>query len=50
MQNVGDFVYDWEEENAKAQKVLGNIKEFIGEDNVIEVDCNGTPSDVMIKL
>lgn len=46
----GDFVYDWEEENAKAQKVLGNIKEFIGEEGVVEVDCSGQPEDVFIKL
>lgn len=50
MNGVGDFVFDWEEESAKAQKVLGNIKEFIGEDNVVEVDCNGTNKDVFIKL
>lgn len=29
---------------------MGNIKEFIGEDNVVEVDCNGTNKDVFIKL
>lgn len=42
MANVGDFVFEWEEESAKAQKVLANVKEFIGEDNVVEVDCCGT--------
>lgn len=50
MNGVGDFVFDWEEESAKAQKVLANIKEFIGEDNVVEVDCNGSNKDVFIKL
>jgi len=40
--NNGDFVFDWEEENAKAQKVLANVKEFIGEDGVVEVDCTGS--------
>lgn len=50
MQNVGDFVFEWEEENAKAQKVLANIKEFIGEEGVVEVDCLGSKDDVFIKI
>jgi hypothetical protein len=50
MANVGDFVFDWEEESAKAQKVLANVKEFIGEDGVVEVDCVGNKEDVFIKL
>jgi hypothetical protein len=50
MQNVGDFVYDFEEEKGKAQKVIDTIKEHIGEDNIVEVDCNGGQADVFIKL
>ena len=50
MAGQGDFVFDWEEEKAKAEKVLGNIKEFIGEDNVLDVDCIGSMEDVFIKL
>lgn len=50
MAGHGDFVFDWEEENAKSGKVLANIKEFIGEDNVLDVDCNGSQDDVFIKL
>ena len=46
----GDFVYDYEEENAKTLKVLQNIKEFIGDEGVVEVDCTGTKKDVFIKL
>jgi hypothetical protein len=50
MAGQGDFVFDWEEENAKSGKVLANIKDFIGEDNVLDVDCNGSTDDVFIKL
>jgi len=50
MANIGDYVFDWEEESAKAQKVLGTIKEFIGEDGVVEVDCTGTKEEVFIKI
>jgi adenylate/nucleoside-diphosphate kinase len=50
MANQGDFVFDWEEESAKAQKILANIREFVGEDGVVEVDCTGDKADVFIKI
>lgn len=45
-----EFVFDWDEENAKAQKVLANCKEFIGEDTIVEVDCTGKKENVLIKI
>jgi hypothetical protein len=50
MANVGDFAFDFEEENAKAQKVLANIKEFIGEEGVVEVECTGSKEEVFTKI
>lgn len=46
----GDLAFDWEDENAKAQKILANVKEFIGEEGILEVDCTGKPEDVLIKI
>lgn len=50
MQGRSEFVYDYDEEIAKTQKVIANIKEFIGEEGVVEVDCTGSKPDVFIKL
>jgi len=50
MNNKGDFVFNFEEETEKSNKVLANIKEFIGEDNLLDVDCNGSIKDVFIKI
>jgi hypothetical protein len=45
-----EFVFDWEEESSKAQKVLANCKEFIGEESIFEVDCTGKKENVLIKI
>ncbi len=50
MVGKGDFAFDWEDENAKAQKILANVKEFLGEEGILEVDCTGKSEDVLIKI
>jgi hypothetical protein len=41
MAGKSDIAFDWEDENAKAQKILANVKEFIGEEGILEIDCTG---------
>ena len=50
MNGKSDLAFDWEEESARAQKILANVKEFIGEEGILEVDCTGKSEDVFIKL
>ena len=50
MAGKSDLAFDWEDENARAQKILANVKEFIGEEGILEVDCTGKTEDVFIKL
>ena len=50
MNGKSDLAFDWEEESARAQKILANVKEFIGEVGILEVDCTGKSEDVFIKL
>lgn len=49
-QGRGDFIFNLEEEQERSNKVLANIKEFIGEDNILDVDCNGSVEEVFIKI
>jgi len=43
--------YDWEFENEKAQRVLGVVKEAIGdEDHFEEIDCAGDIDQVFINI
>lgn len=47
--------YDWEEENAKVQKVMAVVKEHMIPEEVVdvvykEVDCTGDADKVFIKL
>jgi len=50
MAGKSDLAFDWEDENAKAQKILANVKEFIGEEGILEIDCTGKSEEAFIKL
>lgn len=43
-------LFDFDYENEIAQKVLALAKEHLGEENVKEISCNGTPATVFIRV
>lgn len=43
-------LFDFEYENEIAQKVLALAKEHLGEENVKEISCNGSPDTVFIRV
>lgn len=43
-------LYDYDFENEFAQKILGLVKEQLGDELVKEIGCNGTEEDVFIRI
>ena len=47
---VNEELYDYDFENEFAQKILGVVKEQLGDDIVKEISCNGEVDDVFIRI
>ena len=43
-------LYDWEWENENATKIVGLVKEQVGEEIVKDISCNGSPETVFTRI